>query len=159
MPSLVPSWAKDAVVDANVRYGGCTGMLTLAVAVNAPVSKSCVGCGTTTWKVACTVCSVSTALNDVGEVGVTDQVAGAWSPSLTCVAGRSPWSVKDTVNVTGWPAVTVVGPVSASVVCGGARVGFSSGLTRYSATPCGGTFGLITPVVSVVSWVQRSRRK
>src|SRR6266508_1786657 len=122
MPSLVPSWAKDAVVDANVRYGGCTGMLTVTVAV-------------------------------------TDQVAGAWSPSLTCVAGRSPWSVKDTVNVTGWPAVTVVGPVSASVVCGGARVGFSSGLTRYSATPCGGTFGLITPVVSVVSWVQRSRRK
>jgi hypothetical protein len=94
------------------------------------VWKRLPGGGATTRNVACTVWPVSTAANEVGDVGVTDQPAGADRHRLTRFAARSPLSVKLTVAVTGWPAVTLVGTDSAIVPSGGASDGLWSELTR-----------------------------
>src|SRR6266567_6915528 len=124
-----------------------------------PVWNRLAGLGAVTRNVAWTVCPVSTAGKVVAEVGVTDQPDGTCRPRLTCLAARSPLSVNVSVAVAGWPPLIADRPVRFMVPLGGACAGLGSGLTRYSATPCGGTLALIVPAVSVVWWDHRSFRK
>src|SRR6266487_3034680 len=100
------------------------------VQVSVSVWKRLPVAGATTWNVAWTVCPVSTAGNDVGDVGVTDQPVGACRPRCTCLAARSPLSVKDAVAVTGCPAVRFSSGLIPRVAFGEACVGLDSALTR-----------------------------
>ena len=123
--------------------------------MSVPGWNSEVGGGAVTANVACAVCPAPTEANEAGEEAVTVQPDGAGSVSRTSRTGCTPLSVKVSVMVAAWPPVSVAGPVSATVVAGGASCGKLVGLTRNRATPCEGTSAAIVDPLSMTRWVHR----